>query len=208
MTENLGTEPRVTLEQLQNNETWAKCRDILRKNKHAPLPGKTPLTTHNSGHSIIKPWGTTKCSSSYELKQRNTAKQANMFDMLFFPLSFLSSPSLFVGVSATFCCPDSQKPPVTSNIELGPFLWISDSPFNSSATHPFLEGLHWQKWPLKSHIEIFVSKLWVTEKIKVILQFILWCEWLMKVRCVSPPKDICTFQSGHWIYIYTLLYIK
>ena len=42
----------------------------------------------------LKPWGTTKCSTSYELKQRNAAKQANMFDMLFFPFLLVFSLSL------------------------------------------------------------------------------------------------------------------
>ena len=42
----------------------------------------------------LKPWGTTKCSSSYQLKQTNTAKQANIFDMLFFPFLPVFSLSL------------------------------------------------------------------------------------------------------------------
>lgn len=154
MTENLGTEPRVTLEQLQKNETWEKGKDILRKNEHAPLPGKTLLTTHNSGHSIFKTMRHHKMFHLLWSREMLPSRQTCLICSFF--LSFLSSPSLFVGVSATFCCPDSPKPLVTSSIELGPFPWVSDSSFNSSATHPFLEGLHWQKWPLKSHTEIFL----------------------------------------------------
>ena len=64
----------------------------MRKNKHTLLPGKALLTAHRSGHSIFK----AKYSSSYELKQRNTAKQANMFDRLFFPFPLVFPLSLWV----------------------------------------------------------------------------------------------------------------
>ena len=156
----------------------------------------------------LKPWGTTKCSSSYQLKQTNTAKQANIFDMLFFPFLPVFSLSL-CGCLCNILLPwlpeaPSHKQHWTWTLPLSFRLTLQLISNTSIPWGPALAEMA-SKIP---HWDFFVSKLWVTEKIKVILQFILWCKWLMKVSCASPPKDIFTFQSGHWIHIYTLLYIK
>lgn len=169
----------------------------MRKNKQAPLPGEALLTAHSTGHSVFKTTTHTKYSSSYELKKKICQAGKHVWYTLPSFSSCLPPPTLWVSPPL----PAALTPWTLRSqaaLHLGPSLKLQNPLLSSWTALPFLENPALVEMALKIPTwDVFVSKLLITEKIKVIFQFILRCEWFMKVRCVSPLKDICTFKSGH-----------
>lgn len=176
-----------------------------RKNKHAPLPGKTLLATHNSGHSIFK---TMRHHKMFQQLSAEADKYCQAGKHVWYAL--FSFPSCLLPLSCGCLCniqgPDSRSPQSQAALNLDPSLELQTHPSTHQQHIHSLRACIGRNGLKIPHWDFFVSQTLVTEKIKVILQFILWCKWLMKVSCVSPPKDIFTFQSGHW-FTYTHYYI-
>lgn len=154
----------------------------------------------------LKPWGTTKCSTSYELKQRNAAKQANMFDMLFFPFLLVFSLSL-CGCLCNILLPwlpkaSSHKQHWTWTLPLSFRLALQ---LISNTSIPWGPALAEMAFKIP-HWDFFVSKLWVTEKSRWFSNLYYGVNGLWKLDVLALLRIFALFKVDTG-FTYTHYYI-